>query len=404
MGQHTGREGRLIALAAPLLLAACARSTPPVDVTPPAAEGPPFVELTNSDAVDQAVQSVQSENGYVGIAVGIAVDDKIVFLNGYGFEDREDEIPVDPRSTMFRWASLSKGLTGVIGVLAQADGDIDLDAPARDSFTAYPEPDRYLPQDCTSVSCSLEIPPDQRTVTTRQLLAHIGGAPHYGNGTTYPVPSADDVNDPDVNTGMEWALDLWTDEPLIAIPGTRYSYSTFGHNLAGVTLEHATGESFASLVDERVATPLGMHTLQPDYDWVDIEHRATGYVGDASSSVEQPIAPDVSWKLAGGGFISTVEDLTRYCVGLNEGLIVPTDSRDAELWRVPDPDLGDYALGFGVNQTVNGLKISHTGAQEKTRTAIAMWPEEGLCIAVMTNSEWAGPMGILNRVEGAWRG
>lgn len=402
MDEHPGQEGGLSLLRlAPLFLAACTAS-PPSDTAEPPAPDPIAIELTDAPDVDEAVRDLQDLNGYVGIAVGIAVDDTIVFLNGYGFEDREAEIPVDPRATHFRWASISKGLTGVAGVLAQADGQIDLDAPVWNSYSDYAAPERYLTGDCTSVSCAEAIPEAQRTVTTRQLLAHIGGAPHYSNGTTYPVPSADDVNDPTVNTGMEWALDLWTNEPLVAIPGTRYSYSTFGHNLAGVALEHATGVSFAVQIDTRVAQPLGMTSLQPDYAWVDIERRTQGYVGDASSSQRVEIAPDVSWKLAGGGFTSTVEDLTRYCAGLNTGLIMSDELRDGELWRVPDPDLSNYALGFEWNGA--GTRVSHTGAQEKTRTAVAMWPEEGLCIAVMTNSEWAGPMGILNRVEGAWRG
>ena len=61
-----------------------------------------------------------------GVAVGIAQGDRIVFLGGYGWADRENEVPVDPSATSFRWASVSKGMAALTAAQAAADGTLDL--------------------------------------------------------------------------------------------------------------------------------------------------------------------------------------------------------------------------------------------------------------------------------------
>ncbi len=382
------------------LLIACG-TTPDDD---PAPEDTPAVQndaiplnLQPSPAVDAAM-NLSLDAGLVGIGVGIAQGGEIVFLGGYGFEDREAGIAVDPEQTMFRWASVSKGLVGVTAV----KGAVDLDADVSVLVEEYNTPTSVLPADCYQRSCALDLPADQRTVSLRMLLSHAGGAPHYGNGTTYPVPSAADANNPAVNTGMAWALPLWIDEPLVSIPGTKHNYSTFGYNLAGVSVERARGESLAALVNTDVSEPAGMTTMQPDYQWVDIDHRAQGYLRSGGEVVLQELDQDVSWKLAGGGFISSVADFTRYCAALNSGLLLPAETRDAELWRIQYPDLKGYALGFSISETAFGRRAAHTGAQDKTRTALAAY-EDGLCVVVMTNSEWASPSTLRASIEAAWR-
>lgn len=104
------------------------------------------------------------------------------------------------------------------------------------------------------------------------------------------------------------ALQYFINNPLVAIPGTVYAYSSFGINLAAVVLEHATGKSFAALVNERIARPLGMCSLQPDYEWVYNPNRAAGF-DTAGNNVG---SSDVSWRLASGGFMSTYDDFLRY--------------------------------------------------------------------------------------------
>jgi CubicO group peptidase (beta-lactamase class C family) len=359
--------------------------------------------LVEAPAVDSALESLMDERRFVGVAVGIAQDDHLVFLKGYGWEDRDNDIPVDPHRTSFRWASVSKGLAGLAAAQAAHRGELDLDLSVEGTVVGYQVPDLYLPAGCGSESCAVPIDPSAQHISLRNLLTHTAGIQHYTNGTVWPLPPYDDVMDPEVNTGMAWALDIWKDAPLMAVPETENSYSTFGYNLAGVAIEQSLGLSFADIVQERIAEPAAMTTLRPDREWEDIPNRAVGYVENGDNIVRQELFSDVSWKLAGGGFTSSVEDFTRYCAGLNTGLLLDEEVRDAELWRVQFPEFNDYGLGFFLLEGDYGRRAGHTGGQEKTVTALAAWPDDGLCITVMTNSEWADPFELLNTVHRAWR-
>ena len=60
-------------------------------------------------------------------------------------------------------------------------------------------------------------------------------------------------------------------------------------------------------------------------------------------------------------------------------------------------------LGFDIADTTHGRRAAHSGAQEKTRTSLAAWVDDGLCIGLMTNSEYAAPTALRTAVEVAWR-
>ena len=284
-------------------------------------------------------------------------------------------------------------------VQAAQRGELPLDDQAADYVAEYDTPTTYRPDGCDAAECA--VPLESPSVRIRDLLQHAGGAPHYTSGLTDPVPPEVLRNDPAYNTGMAWALPLWTDQPAINIPGSTYHYTTMGYNLAGAAVEGAAGASLGELVDEHIAAPLGMTTLSPDRWWEGIPDRAVGYVLDGDALVPDTDT-DVSWKLAGGGFLSSGEDLTRWCAGLLTAAMVPIAVRDDVLWTPTGP-APDYALGFGVSGAEGARVISHSGSQEKAKTAIVLYPDEGLCFTVMSNSTHADPWALVSTLEVAWR-
>ena len=152
---------------------------------------------------------------------------------------------------------------------------------------------------------------------------------------------------------------------------------------------------------EHIAAPLGITTLQPDLWWTDIPHRAVGYDLVDGVLVEGSDT-DVSWKLPGGGFISTGEDLTRWCAGLLTPTLMPLEVRDDILWTPTGPS-SSYALGFGVSGAPGDRVIDHGGSQEKAKTALLIYPDEGLCFTVMSNATHADPWALVAALEEAWR-
>jgi hypothetical protein len=143
-----------------------------------------------------------------------------------------------------------------------------------------------------------------------------------------------------------------------------------------------------------------MSTMSADFQWVDLPRRAVGYVRDGNA-ITRDGDNDVSWKLPGGGFVSSGEDLTRYCAGLLGDDLIDTDTRDAVLWATGTPN-EDYGLGFGVGTSGGERLISHTGAQQKTRTALMILPDSDLCFTVMTNATWAAPGELVRGVANAF--
>ncbi len=315
--------------------------------------------------VEAALRKQFESQELVGLAAAIVEGDTITEFY-FGFEDREKGVDVTAK-TMFRWASISKPLVAVRALqLVRADA-LDLDA---DVITIVPEfPEKKWP------------------VTSRQLLGHLGGVVHYTNGIVLRTKHDYDVEHPYADAVV--ALDRFNRSPLVAEPGTKYSYSTHGYMLLGAVVQKAGGDALWMQVEKHVAKPLGMATLQPDYQWVQIDHRAVGYrrtKGEVRTSTDT----DVSWKLAGGGFISNVNDLARFGRGLCGETLLPRATLDV-MWTSQATREGKktgYGMGFGVSRPEGTLTIGHSGAQEKTRTYLRVRPDEGRAVAVMTNSEY----------------
>lgn len=352
-----------------------------------------------------ALESILNESGLVGIAAAVVRGTEIIALEGAGFSDREQAIAVDPRVTRFRWASVAKSMGAVVALRSQS---VLIDTSITDYFEAYQVPEVYLPPGCRQRDCALRMTTEERHITLRQLFSHRAGIQHYSNGVVNPTPPTRDINDPAVNDGIEWAIDYFASNPLIAKPGTRYAYSSFGYNLMGVVLEHALGDTYEHLVQTQIGETLGMQTLQADRFWQPIPNRAVGY-RFSGGSVVRDSDTDVSWKLPGGGFISTIVDLARYCGGLQSDVLLSPMLRETVLFN--DHFDQNYALGFGVGTSGGRRLISHTGAQQKAASSLRLYPDEGLCIVMMSNTrpdssregyDSAGAIG--RRVDTVWRG
>ena len=173
-----------------------------------------------------ALHSILSESGLVGLAAAVVKDNEIVAIEGVGFADREAAVRVDPRITRFRWASVAKSMGAVV---ALRHSELDIDASITNYLAEYQVPRTYLAAGCDQIACATQISNDHRRITLRQLFSHRAGIQHYSNGVVNPTPAMNAVNDPRVNDGIEWAIDYFVSNPLVAIPGSAYKYSSFGY-------------------------------------------------------------------------------------------------------------------------------------------------------------------------------
>ena len=167
-----------------------------------------------------------------GMSVAVAVDGKLVWAEGFGLADLEQCVPATPK-TKFRIGSTSKPLTSAAAALLYEQGRIDLDAPIQ----------RYVPS----------FPDKGQVITTRELLGHIGGIRHYN--------AAEEIENQKQYSSVTESLARFKDDPLIAPPGTKRRYSTYGYVLVSAVIEGASGQDFLTFMHDRVFLPLACERL-----------------------------------------------------------------------------------------------------------------------------------------------
>ncbi|MDE0816116.1 MAG: serine hydrolase [Pirellulaceae bacterium] len=330
-------------------------------------------QQTTQEAVHSAVKMEANRQNAVGIAVGVLIDGKIAFYSSTGYQDRESKIPVS-RSTMFRWASISKSLTAIT-LLQLAENDVlSLDQTVNQFLVHYPSQQ-------TSDGKSHDI-------TLEQLLTHQAGIVHYTNGVVTGTPR--NYVRPHPSRHVQLALNGFNQSLLLSIPGTAYSYTTRGYILLSAIVEQAAGRPFHVQVERMIAKPLAMNTLQPDYQWKRIQNRAVGYRKSTTGEIVVSSDTDVSWKLGGGGFISNIDDLAKFAEGLLQRKLVSQETQTMMFTRqaIADGTVTNYGLGFQAMEFNGRQTIGHGGSQEKTKTRLAIDLEMNNGVVVMSNSEY----------------
>lgn len=329
-----------------------------------------------TDQVEAKIQAEFTRQEVVGLAAVVIDGGTIAWAKGYGFADREKQVPVDPAVTQFRWASISKPITAIAALQLWEKGQLDLDADVRS----------YVP----------EFPDKGAKITVRDLLRHQGGIVHSAKKGMLSIQSS--YSNPHPFADVVVALDMFKDSPLVNTPGTTYAYSTAGYVLLSAVVQRAGQERFADQVAARIARPLGMAHFRPDYESDDIPHRAIGYLRQDGVILrrKRDQVDDVSWKLGGGGFTSPALDLARFGVGLLQRTLV-AEKTEQLMWTVnkpaqpakPDP----YGFGFFVVRLPDGRTlVGHDGSQQKAKTALLLEPQANKGVALMTNSEWVDVM------------
>src|SRR5947209_6780099 len=167
--------------------------------TPVLAQDRPYAR---ADRVDAKVQAEIKRQECVGLAVVVIDDGKIAWTKGYGFADREKQVPVDPVVTQFRWASTCKSVTAVAALQLAEKGLLDLDGDVR----------TYVP----------EFPDKGVKITARERLCHQGGIVFSADG--HKMPTNRTYTTPHPFADVITALDMFNDKALINTPGTTYAY------------------------------------------------------------------------------------------------------------------------------------------------------------------------------------
>src|SRR5271157_530618 len=314
--------------------------------------------------IEKAASSFMAANSVPGISVAVVQDGELVWSAGFGMADLENFVPATP-FTLFRLGSISKPITATAILQLSERGKLDLDAEVQKYCPAFPK--------------------KEWPITTRQLLGHLGGIRHYN-----PDGKGDIPDDSAKHFGsMEESLQIFASDPLVAKPGAKFHYSTCGYTLLGCVLEGASSEKYVDYVKEKVFEPAGMEETQADNFFAVIQHRSRGYHKDKAGVVENAGVLDSSYKIPGGGLISSADDMARFEIAIMANKLIKPVTREV-MWtpqKAADGSSTGYALGWGTQKKYGLALVEHTGGQQGTSTSIILVPERRAGIVVLANMD-----------------
>jgi hypothetical protein len=131
-----------------------------------------------------------------------------------------------------------------------------------------------------------------------------------------------------------------------------------------------------------------------------IPNRAQGYQKTKSGELRNSGLADTSYKIPGGGFCSTVEDLAKFAIAVETGVLIKKGTLE-QMWTAQKTRAGQstgYGFGWGIiNQ--NGLRaIAHNGGQQRISTQLYLLPDPGFAVALMANLEGANLSGLARQI------
>ncbi|HEU4836912.1 MAG TPA: serine hydrolase domain-containing protein [Pyrinomonadaceae bacterium] len=304
-----------------------------------------------------------------GCAAAVSLNGVVVFEKAFGLADMEHNVP-NSTQTIFESGSVAKQFTAAALVLLQQDGKLNLDDPVR----------KYIP----------ELPDYGAPLTIRHLLNHTSGLRDWGT-----VLSLTGAGRGERVVNQDLALDVIIHQRALDFtPGSEYSYSNSGYNLAAIIVERVSKQKFPAFVEERLFKPIGMKNSS----WRDDYQRIVP--GRAQAYSRQGNGP---WRLnmpfmnvyGNGGMLTTVGDWMKWNAMLeSQSLGAPLVTALETRGVLNDGRKIAYALGLVVD-TYKGLKdVSHGGATAGYQTFLARYPDNKVSVGVMCNGTSPSAGGI----------
>ena len=336
----------------------------------------PRALATPEERVDALAEAIVETGNLPSLSIAIWRNGRIEYARAFGYADLEGRVPATT-STQYRCASVSKVITATAVARLVQEGRLDLDAPVHDYVPSWPE---------------------EPVITARQLSGHLAGVSHYrGEDRIDRSRHYDSVTE---------SLDVFRDSERAGPPGESYVYSTHGFTLLSAVAEGASGTDFLTLLEEEVYTPLGMTDSGPDMRTSPGPNMSTLYGRNRRDAFEIGQPEDPSYKWAGGGLVSTPSDLVRLAGGYLSDFL--DDELVEEMWttqRTNDGEETGVGIVWRIGEDGQGRRvIHHSGSMGGARTTVAIWPETGEAIALMTNIVWPSDIHLTGMMMmEAWR-
>lgn len=257
----------------------------------------------------------------------------------------------------YRIGSVSKLLTATALARMAERGAIDIDLPVQRYVPAFPHAE----------------------VTVRQLAGHLGGVRHY--------QAAEYINRKPYGS-IDESLPVFLRDPLVAPPGEKYAYSSYGYNLIGAAMESAAKTSFVEILRSEVFAPFGLSRTTPDSE-VTGRDRGGYFSRTDAGQIGPAVAVDLSDRLPSGGLVSTAADLARFLQGVAS---LPASTRKLLFSSMATADGTPTGVGLGwrLARDASGRAYAHHGGDTVGgRALVLLYPDEGVGVVLLANLSFA---------------
>ena len=361
----------VVALLASLsLLTACGSTSSSASLPP---REPPSGEhqLTAEDVnawLDGKLPDALKNGDIPGAVVTVVKDGQVVTTRGYGWADTGasggQPVAVDPQTSLFRVASISKIPTSIAAMQLVEQGKVDLDA---------------------DISAYLDFEIERRfdePLTLRHLLTHSAGFDEKGSLTKTTDLEAYVKNDPPAQ---------------VFAPGTTPAYSNYGMALAGYIVQRVSGQPFETYVREHVLEPAGMTTSTYEQP---LPAGLAGSLGPGYTSTGEEVPFEVMGDFPAGSLTVSAPDFAAF---MNAQLSRSPKLLREETWeQMWSPGLGEDKLGNRAKAGEMGLGyfeltrhgrriVEHSGDHTRGwHSKFELYPEEKTGIFISYNGDGNG--------------
>jgi CubicO group peptidase (beta-lactamase class C family) len=335
--------------------------------------------MLNVRDLEAQVEGTMAAARVPGLSLAVVQGEQVVYERGFGVTCVEAHgVPVTPE-TLFRIGSITKPLTGTAIMRLVDAGKLALDTPVRE----------YVPWFAVSD------PAATAKITPRLLLTHTSGLPHDHKPSGPRDPEA-------LERRVREEVPRY---PLVAPPGSTFSYSNTGIHVLAFLLETITGKHYVDALQELLFTPLEMErtTFLPGVAMTYPCALGHGLDKDGALEVDHHYAENAA-NYASGQAISTVLDLARFAMlHLHDGRVGglqllkkestvemhrPHVSRDAGgsagAGRTGTPQ-NAYGLTFSVQRYKGLTRVGHGGAIAGFGATFSMAMERDTALITLYN-------------------
>jgi CubicO group peptidase (beta-lactamase class C family) len=313
---------------------------------------------SSSDPVDAFVTAEMARRHVPGVSLAVARKGKVIKATGYGMADLEHEIPVAPE-TVFKIGSVSKQFLATGIMLLVQDGKLGVDDPIAKYISDAPEA--------------------WRGITIRHFLTHTSGVLREGPAFDPFKVQADSL-----------VISSAFSRPLEFPIGSKYQYCNVCYFTLAEIIARVSGQPWDVFLAERVFRPLGMTATRTTTTTALVARRARGYTwreGRYENAAEfLAVRPS-------GAFLSTVADLAKWDAALAEDRVLTRASRE-QMWkpmRLTTGALTEYGFGWQLGDVDGHRRVHHGGSLPGFRAEMALFPDDGLTVILLTNADGAQP-------------